>query len=354
MTADRAIEVLGIQQLSAEDVKRIEAVDPSIRYTDACGWFDGEVRETWEPFAAARYLTPDSHGHGTRQERDALLARAEIIYGGWPYPLDMRQRAPKLKWFHSRNAGASNLLVGDFWNTDVLVTTSRSMGNTRAMAEYVLAGILHFARGLQRAEIDRAGRAFDHRAYKPFAVQGKTVCVVGAGGIGREVADICSAIGMRVLGTRRSPSAQIDIAPFAEMGGPGDLDRYLAQSEFAIICCQWTPETTHLFNNARFAAMKPGAVLINVARGEIIDEQALTEALDNDQLRGVMLDVYDGEFARNPPERLWSDPRVMITPHISASTDSQQSRPLDLFCRNLRAYIDGAPMENVLDWERGY
>jgi phosphoglycerate dehydrogenase-like enzyme len=160
---------------------------------------------------------------------------------------------------------------------------------------------------------------------------------------------------MRVVGTRRHPDPSAPLPPgFSELGGSGDLDRLLSESDFVVICCQWTPETTRLFNKDRFAAMKPGTVLVNVARGEIVDEEALADALQRDHLRGVVLDVYDGEFEHLPPARLWSDPRVLITPHISGASDEDRHRAIDLFCDNLRAYLEGRPLRNVIDWERGY
>ena len=100
--------------------------------------------------------------------------------------------------------------------------------------------------------------------------------------------------------------------------------------------------------------MKPGAVLVNVARGEIIDEQALVDALAQNRLRGVALDVYVGEFDREPRSELWSDPRVIVTPHISSLSDEERHGAIDIFCENLRAYLDGRPLRNVIDWERGY
>src|SRR5438309_8705225 len=142
------VNILSIQRVSPAERAKIEAVDPSIRVTDAGGWFDGEYRETWPAYAAARYLRPGSVGAGTREERDRLLAEAEVILGGWPFPLDLRARAPQLKWFHQRPAGASNLLRGDLWGSDVTVTTSRGVGSTLAMAEYAVASILHFAKSL--------------------------------------------------------------------------------------------------------------------------------------------------------------------------------------------------------------
>jgi phosphoglycerate dehydrogenase-like enzyme len=100
--------------------------------------------------------------------------------------------------------------------------------------------------------------------------------------------------------------------------------------------------------------MKPGSVVVNVARGEIIDETALADALERDHLRGVVLDVYVGEFERPPMQRLWRDPRVLITPHISGASDQNRHGAIELFCENLRAYLDGAPLRNVIDWTRGY
>jgi phosphoglycerate dehydrogenase-like enzyme len=351
----RTIEVLTIQRVSAAERRQIEAVNPAIRLTDAGGWFDGEIRETWPAFTVARYLAPDAMGAGTRAERDHLLGEAEVILGGWPFPLDLRARAPRLKWFHQRPAGASNLLLGDLWNSDVVVTTSRGGGNTLAMAEYAVAGIMHFAKGLHRAAEDREKGAFDHRAYRPMLLDGKIACVVGVGGIGLEVGRLCAALGMRVVGTRHRPQPDTALPRgFSELGGAETLDGFLPQSDAVVICCQWTRETTRLFDKQRFAAMKAGSILVNVARGEIVDEEALADALQRGHLRGAALDVYVGEFERTPMAALWADPHVLITPHVSAASDQDRHRAIDLFCGNLRAYLDGASLQNVIDWERGY
>src|SRR5690242_13027272 len=127
----RTVNVLVIQRISAADRTRIEAVDPAIRLTDAAGWFDGEIRDTWPAHSVSRYLASGGNaGAGSRAERDQLLAEAEVILGGWPFPLDLRARAPRLAWFHQRPAGASNLRLGDLWGSDVMVTTSRGVGST--------------------------------------------------------------------------------------------------------------------------------------------------------------------------------------------------------------------------------
>ena len=318
------------------------------RITDRnISWIDGEIRATWPEFTSRRYL---AHGAGTAEERDQLLAKAEVILGGWPFPIDLRARSPNLKWFHQRPAGAS-----DLWESDVVATTSLGAGNTLAMAEYALAGVMHFAKGLPRAAAGRDAGRFDHRAYHPLLLAGEAMCVVGAGGIGGDVGRLSAALGMRMVGTRSKPPGDAALPEgFSAIGGPDDLDGFLAESDSVAVCCHWTPETDRLFDDARFAQMKPGAILVNVARGELIDETALVAALDADRLRGVVLDVYVGEFEAPPPARLWSDPRVMITPHVSGASDTSRHRAVEIFCENLAAYIAGRPPKNVIDWERGY
>ena len=351
-TSDVKLSILSLISLPESIQDETRSVDPSVALTMAPGWFDGEIRETWPAFTTERYVRADSRGRGIREGRDALLAEAKVVVIGFPFPLDLRGRAPKLEWVHQRPAGASNLRRGDLWDADVVVTSSRGRAHNLPIAEYVVAGILHFAKGLHVAESERAERRFRAAAYAPVQLAGKTVCVVGAGGIGREVGRLCATLGMRVVGTRRSP------APpghgFSEIRGAGGLHDLLAQSDFVAVCCQWTPETENLIGPEAFAAMKDGAVLVNIARGEIVDEEALVAALAAGKLRGAALDVYVGEFDRAPDPRLWNDERVLLTPHISASADVSSHRGADLFVANLRRYVAGEPLENVIDWTRGY
>jgi phosphoglycerate dehydrogenase-like enzyme len=351
----RTVTILSLLRVSPDDRARIEAVDPTVRLIDANGWFDGEYRETWPAFNSERNLPPGATGRGTREERDRMLAEADIVLGGWPFPLDLRARAPRLKWFHQRPAGASNLLRGDLWGSDVTVTTSRGSANGLAIAEYAVAGMSHIAKGLHRAAVDRAAGTLRAREYRPLLLDGKTACVVGAGGIGLAVGRLCAALGMRVVGTRRRPPLDPVLPPgFSEIGGAGDLDRLLPASDVVVICCHWTPETNRMFNPDRFAAMKAGSILVNIARGEIVDEDALADALARDHLRGAALDVYTGEFEHVPMARLWSDPRVLITPHISGVSDEDRHGGVALFLDNLAAWLTGRPLRNVIDWDRGY
>ena len=347
-----SLSILSLISLPESIQEEVRAVDPSVDLAMAPGWFDGEIRETWPAHTTDRYLRADSNGRGTREERDALLAEANVVVIGFPFPLDIRARAPKLEWVHQRPAGASNLRRGDLWDGGVVVTSSRGHAHNLPIAEYVLAGFLHFAKGLRVAEAERTERRFRAPDYAPVQLAGKTVCVVGAGGIGREVGRLCAALGMRVVGTRRSAAPPDDV--FAEVRGADGLHDLLAESDYVAVCCQWTPETEKLIGARAFAAMKDGAVLVNIARGEIVDEEALVATLAAGKMRGAALDVYVGEFDHAPDPRLWSDPRVLLTPHVSAASDVSSHRGAELFVENLHRYAAGAPLANVIDWARGY
>jgi phosphoglycerate dehydrogenase-like enzyme len=348
-------EILVIGLISDEELERIAKIDKRLEVVDGRGLFDSEIRETWPRRSVQAFLGNLQDRPSTRQERQQMLSKAEIILGGYPFPLTVRSRAPRLRWYHQLQAGGNNLRQSDLWGSDVIVTTSRGYGNNRAMAEYVLAGFLHFARGLDRAHREQRLQHLDRSTYHPVLLQGKTVGVIGAGGIGREVAQLCAGAGMRVIGTRRRRPSGVELPPgFDRLSGSEGLLDVLAESNFVAVCCQWTPETTKLIGREAFAVMRPATVLVNVARGEIIDEEELLKALAAGKLRGVTLDVYVGEFEHEPDRRLWDDERVLLTPHISSGTDKYHHRGADLFCENLKAYLDGCPLSNVVDWERGY
>ena len=349
------VKILVIPQVPDSALDRIAQIDPRVKVVNARGWFDGELRSTWPQWTVDRYLGNRSYPATTREQRDQALGSAEIMLVGWPPVKDIRARAPQLKWLHQLPAGASNFLETDLWASNVVVTTSRGLTNRRPMAEYVLASFLLFSRGLHLSYRDKYRHHLDHRSYDPITIRGKTVCVIGAGGIGQEVANLCAAAGMRVVGTRREISPGSAIPPaFARLEPSHALHDLLRESDFVAICCPWTKETHHLIGTDALAAMKPGTVLVNIARGEIIDEEVLVHTLATNKLRGFATDVYDGEFERPPDARLWADERVVITPHVSAAADVSEHQGVQLFCDNLRRYLDGQPLVNVIDWQRGY
>jgi len=349
------VQVLIIPPVTDPVIARIAESDPRLDIIDARGWFDGELRSTWPQWTVDRYLGDRKYPSTTIEERNRALSDAEIILLGWPPVKDLRARAPRLKWVHQTPAGASNLFGTDLWCSDVLVTTSRGLTNKRPMAEYVVGAFLHFSRGFHLSYRDRQQHRFDHRTYEPIVLRDKTVCIVGAGGIGQEVAKLCAAAGLRVVGTRRSAVQEQNLpAGFARLESRDGLNELLGEADFVAITCPWTKETTHLIGREAFSALRTGAVLVNISRGEIIDEHALLAALGEGKLRGVALDVYEGEFERPPDRRLWDDERVVITPHISAVSDVSEHQGISLFCENLARYLAGRPLENVVDWQRGY
>lgn len=355
MTGMASIDVVVIPQVPDQVLERIAKLDQRIKVVDVRGWFDVEIRASWPPWTVDRYLGNRNYPASTLEQRNDALASAQVALLGWPPLKDLASRAPRLRWVHELPAGASNLVDTDLWGSDVVVTTSRGLTNKRPMAEYVLASFLHFSRGFHRSYRDKRRHRFEHQTYNPIMLRDKTACVVGAGGIGGEVAKLCAAAGMRVVGTRRrADPATTPPAAFTRLESAGALHDLLRESEFVAVCCPWTRATTHLIGRAAFAAMKSGTVLVNIARGEIIDEHALIETLAEGKLRGVALDVYDGEFERPPDARLWDDERVIITPHVSAATDVSKHGGVNLFCENLIRFLEGRPLENVIDWQRGY
>jgi phosphoglycerate dehydrogenase-like enzyme len=251
----------------------------------------------------------------------------------------------------------SNLHNSDLWTSGVTLTTSRGVVAARAIAEYVVAAAAFFARGLHQGTQQKHAGVFTRRGYEMVGLQSATMGIVGLGGIGREVARQAHALGMRVLATRRSV--------FAPANGTDGVDRLLpadqllqmaAESDFLAVCAQLTAETAGLIDGSVLAALKPGAVLINVARGEEVDEDALIEALVNGDLRGAVLDVYAGELAGQPPRpELLELPQVLLTPHISGRGDPSAGEPVrQLFAANLRRFLLGEPLLNVVDRQRGY
>ena len=203
--------------------------------------------------ARCRYLGANAHGHGSREERDRLLTEAEIVLGGWPYPLDLRKRAPKLKWFHQLPAGASNLRMGDLWGSDVMVTTSRGVGSTLAIAEYALDGIMHFAKSFHQAQC-RSSRGTIQPPLSLAAARGQDRLRRRR----RRHRPGCRKTLRRArhARARHSPACggrmRRCLQGFAGMGTTAELNAYLAESDFVIICAQFTPET--------FAADRQGSL----------------------------------------------------------------------------------------------
>ncbi len=288
---------------------------------------------------------------------DAALGVADVLLVGFPVPSLVAARAPRLVWVHHTQAGVSNLHSSDLWTSGVTLTSSRGVMTAGAIAEYVVAAAAFFARGLYEGMRQKQAGLFTRNGYEMVSLRHATMGVVGLGGIGREVARQARALGMRVLATRRSVSAPAYDTDGVDCLLPaGQLLQVAAESDFLAVCAQLTAETTGMIDAGVFAALKPGAVLINVARGEEVSEDALIEALVSGSLRGAVLDVYDGELAgRRPRPELLDLPQVLLTPHISGRGDPAAWEPnRRLFAGNLRRFLLGEPLLNVVDRQRGY
>jgi D-2-hydroxyacid dehydrogenase (NADP+) len=349
------MKVVLIAPLSAERIAEVAAVDPRIEVTDAWELFAPELMADWPRQTTVSYLprhlwdiqdTPEMQAR-----RDALLAEAEAVCIIFPPPLHIAGRAPKLRFVHQIPAGVSNLAKSDLWGSHVPVSSGRGAGSTLAIAEWAIAAIMALYKELPRAFRQAATGDFDRQAFNGRQVAGKTLGVVGLGGIGQEVARLGRALGMRVIGTRRSGEP---VEHVERLYPPDELHTVLGQSDVVAVASQLTPETHHLMNAAAFAALKPGALVVNVARGELIDEAALTDALASGQVGGFAADVYEGEFEHGPPAALLACENVILTPHTSGHTETPPTRALDIFLENLRHSLAGEPLENLVDWERGY
>jgi phosphoglycerate dehydrogenase-like enzyme len=339
------VNVAVVAPILGRDLSFVSDVDPRVRVFDA---------NFAAPGHRAGPADPAAPGPGSLS---GILAQAEVLLVGYPVPEGLAARSPRLTWAHHTQAGVSNLAGTDLWASEVILTSSRGAMAATAIAEYALAAAAHFARGLHEAARQKAAGQFTREGYQMRTLHGATMGVIGLGGIGQEVARLSRAAGMRVIGTRRSVTAPLPGADGADLVLPaGQILRVAAESDFLVVCSQLTAETRGFINAPVFAAMKPDAVLINVARGEEVDEDALIEAVTTGQIRGAVLDVYDGELAGRPPRpELAGLPQILLTPHISANGDPNRADPLRrLFADNLRRYLDGQPLLNVVDRARGY
>jgi phosphoglycerate dehydrogenase-like enzyme len=299
-------------------------------------------------------------GNALAQQIDGgkpLLERAEVILLGYPVPRGIVERAPHLRWVQHTQAGVSNLYDTDLWDSPVTLTSSRGAVAATGIAEYVIAGAYYFACGLNEATRQKAAGDFSRHGYALRTLTGATIGIVGLGGIGGEVARLARAAGMRVIATRRSVTLPQRDAEGVDLLLPaGQVAELAAASDFVAVCTQLTPATAKMIGAEVLAAMKPHAVLINIARGEVIDEDALVAALQTGRIAGAVLDVYAGELAGRPPRReLVEFPQVVLTPHISGIGDPGGDEPAKrLFTENLRRYLKGQPLLNLVDRCRGY
>jgi phosphoglycerate dehydrogenase-like enzyme len=345
------LNVLILQPIPEAAVERIKSVAAArLNVIDASAEFRALSQG---PIGPGRGGPPPRLSDG---ERDALINDAHVVYSGVSFPHSFVAKAKNLVWAHFAFAGTSNLKDSEWWGTPFITTSSRGYTAALPIAEAVIAGMLMMARRLDLAVENSRKGVYDASAFTGIRlIDGKTLAVIGLGGIGAHVARLAKGLGMRVIASRRSVATRTRHAGGVdELFPPADLLPMLAEADFVAVCAMWTEETERMLNREAFAAMKDGAYLMNVARGEIIDNDAMAEALRSGKLAGAYLDVWDDDFRQPPPQVLRDAPNIVFTPHVSNRSDTPQMFAVDVFCKNLERLLRGEALENAVDWQRGY
>ena len=249
------------------------------------------------------------------------------------------RKAPNVKWLHAFNVGVDHPIYTEMMERGVRITSS--VGTTaEPIAQTALTGMLMLARGFPNWLRSQAEKRWAPVRLQdsPRDLPGQTVLVFGMGHIGAEFARLAKALNMKVIGVRRSPRKPED--PVDEMHAPDQLDKLLLRADWLMLACPLTPETRGVFNAQRLALLPNGAHILNVARGECIDEPAMTAMLQDGRLAGAYLDVFAKEpLPQDSP--LWSMPNVLVTPHNSTSAIGNERRVFDLFTQNLERWQRG-------------
>lgn len=298
-----------------------------------------------------------SRGDGGTVSTELLAVAPDCeVYLGSGVPRDFFLAAlPTLRWVHTGSAGVGAALFPEMVDSDVVLTNSAGI-HAPPMAESVLGMMLYFARGLDFAVRDQQQGRWDQTAFGTtaspvFELSGQTLGIVGYGGVGRAIAGKARAFGMRVMATRRNAEPSDDGTEI--LTGRAGLEKVLRESDVVVITIPATTETNRLIGPAELAMLKPGAILINVARGTIIDEAALIDVLRERRIRGAGLDVFEKEpLPADSP--LWKLENVLILPHVSATTPRFWDRQADLILENFERYLRGERLLNVVDKRAGY
>lgn len=279
--------------------------------------------------------------------------RADALLGVWGISADLLAAAPRLRWIQTTGAGVERLLIPELLARDIVLTNLSGV-HAPNIAEHVLAMMLAFARGLRPLLRDQEAGIWHEDGDGPpptFELTGQTLLVVGLGDIGAALARRAHGLEMRVLATRRHPNGT---PPYVErLGASSALDDLLPEADHVAICLPLTPETRQLFDARRFAGMKTGAYLYNIGRGDIVDQDALIDALRTGHLGGAGLDVTSPEPlpAESP---LWTLPNVLITAHTSGRSPLYWNRGIEIVAENVRRFLANEPLHNVVDQRRGY
>jgi D-2-hydroxyacid dehydrogenase (NADP+) len=285
---------------------------------------------------------------------DAEIPDSEILIA-WSIRPEQVVAAPKLRWIHSPAAAVHQFMFPELVNSQITLTNAREVHGP-VVAEHVIALIFALAKkipgsvDLQRKHVWGQQILWDELP-RVREVAGATLGLLGLGSIGRAVVKMAKALGMRVIAVREHPEKGSDGADV--VFGPAQIDELFRQSDYVVLAAPVTANTKAIANAERFALMNAGACLINVGRGQLVDESALALALREGRIGGAALDVFPKEpLAADSP--LWDLPNLLITPHTAALTDKLWERHYALFSGNLRRYLAGESLLAVVDKQKGY
>jgi len=301
--------------------------------------------------ARIRAIAPDAEVVDAGQERVAEeLPEADIFCGHpkVPVPWDDVVSRGRLRWIQSSAAGLDHCLVPAVVESSIIVTSASGVLADQ-VAEHALALVLACTRRLPRFLGQQARREFVRRPTRDLT--GATVGIVGLGGVGRRVVEVLAPFRVRILATDWYPVAKPSAVEF--LGPPESLEKILPQLDVLVLCAPLTAVTRGMIDAAALAALKPGAVLVNVARGPLVDERALVDALESGRLDAAALDVTP----REPPEPdspLWTAPRLLLTPHVGGQSARRIDTMTDFFCANLDRFLSGRTLRNLVDKRLGF
>ena len=316
-----ALHILSLYRLKPEHIRMLQTAQP-----------DAVI--TFAPAGQAAAFLPQT---------DILIAFGQTDLA------PILPQAPKLRWIHALSAGVDQFLsLEQFRKSDIILTNSRGIHGI-TIAEHVLGIMLGSSRCLftayeqQKAHLWKPLHGIDE-------LYEKTAAVIGLGSIGHEIAKRLKSMGMKVLAVKRTITSE----PFVDQLYPTqEIAAAVAAADYVIVSLPLTPETKGLFNRSLFQQMKPSAYFINIARGPIVNENDLRQALDEHRIRGAALDV----FCQEPlPEEspLWDTPNLFLTPHQAANSPQYVQRTLKIFIENLRHFPNAGEMKNVVNKQRGY
>jgi phosphoglycerate dehydrogenase-like enzyme len=337
------VNVLIASPLAPELVNRIASVDRRLNVVYRAEQL-GQPRYPGDHFPPVR-RTPEQAAEWAR-----WLAEAEVMLDvDQPSTSNFLERIPKLKWIQSSSSGVGEWLKRlGLVDSPIIVTNAAGM-HARPLAEFAMFAMLYFARSWPRMAAEQRAHHWERCAID--TLEHKTLGIIGLGNVGRAVTSLAKPFGLRIIATRRS---HLEPVPEVDQIFPPDRTReVLAQSDYVVLCVPHTPDTVGLIGREALNAMRAGAVLINIARGTLVDEPALIVALQSGRLGGAALDVVSREpLPADSP--LWDMPNVLITPHSMSTARTENEWLVDLFCDNLRRYLGGETLRNQVDKRRGY